>query len=132
MAYMYYNSNPFGKIVGDCVIRGVAKVLDISWLEAYTQLAMYGMDKGDIPSSNALWGSYLKENGFKVSPLPDDCPDCYSVKQFADEHKKGTYLLATGSHVIPLIDGIYYDTWDSGNEVVTYYFERVENNDLQS
>ena len=132
MAYVYYNSNPFGKIVGDCVIRAISKAEDMPWLKAYTELAMFGMENGDIPSSNNLWGKYLRSIGYKVYPLPNECPDCYTVEQFANEHSKGTYILATGSHVIPLIDGIFYDTWNSGNEPISFYFERVKNDDLQS
>jgi hypothetical protein len=26
-------------------------------------------------------------------------------------------MLATGTHVVAVIDGNYYDTWDSGDEV---------------
>lgn len=29
-------------------------------------------------------------------------------------------------HVVAVRDGNYYDIFDSGNEVVTYYWERVK------
>ena len=126
MAYKYYNSNPYNKIVGDCVIRALAAAFGIPWVNAYTELAIYGLEKGDIPSSNNLWGSYLKENGYRVVPLPDTCPNCYTVRQFAEEHPHGTYILATGNHVVACISGDYIDSWDSGDEIVAYYFEKRE------
>ena len=124
MAYQFYNSNPCNKIVGDCVIRAIAVAFDIPWVNAYTELCLYGMEKCDIPSSNSLWGAFLKDNGFKLIPLPDTCPSCYTVRQFAEEHPQGTYILATGNHAIPCISGTYIDSWDSGDEIVAYYFEK--------
>ena len=126
MAYRYYNPNPYNKIVGDCVIRALAVAFGISWVNAYTELAIYGLEKGDIPSSNNLWGSYLRENGYRAVPLPDTCPSCYTVRQFAEEHPYGTYILALGNHVVTCVSGTYIDTWDSGDETIAYYFEKRE------
>jgi hypothetical protein len=33
-------------------------------------------------------------------------------------------VIGTGTHVVAVIGGDYYDTWDSGEKVVLYYFER--------
>jgi hypothetical protein len=68
----------------------------------------------------------LKRQGYKQESLPNACPDCYTVSDFCNEHKQGKYLLATGSHVIAVKDGDYYDTWDSGDEIPVYYFERAD------
>ena len=132
MAYQYYNPNPCKKNVGDCVIRAIAMAFDVSWNDAYTNICLYGIEKCDIPSSNSLWGSYLKEHGFKVRVLPDSCPSCYSVIDFVAEHPIGTYVLATGSHVVTAVNGDYYDSWDSGNEIVAYYFEKENDDELSS
>lgn len=80
----------------------------------------------DMPSSNEVWQSYLINKGFKRFIVPNTCPNCYTVKQFCEEHKNGIYLLATGSHVIAVIGGNYFDTWDSGNEVIIFYFHKEE------
>ena len=71
-----------------------------------------------------VWGSYLKGKGFRRFILPDTCPDCYTVKDFCLDYPYGTYLLATGSHVVAVINGDYYDAWDSGNETPIYYWTR--------
>lgn len=52
------------------------------------------------------------------------CPECYTVADFCWDNPYGYYLLATGTHAVAVIDGDYYDTWDSGNESVAYYYER--------
>lgn len=122
--YVPYNPNPYHKRVDDCVIRGIAKILGKDWNTVYLGVAMQGFTSKNMPSSNAVWGDYLRRKGFKRYAIPNSCPECYTVADFADEHPKGRYLLATGSHVIAVVDGDYYDTWDSGEEVPVYYFER--------
>lgn len=78
----------------------------------------------DMPSSNNVWGEYLKQKGFRRAVIPDTCPSCYTVKDFCFDNPSGKFLLATGSHVIAVVNGDYYDTWDSGEEVPIYYWER--------
>ena len=125
MSYVYENRNPLNKRVGDCVIRAISKIMDMPWDDVAIDLSMMMVLEKDIVSSNSLWGKYLMLNGFIRGNLPDTCPFCYTLEQFCRDFPKGRYVVATGSHVIAVIDGNYYDTFDSGNEVVTYYFERV-------
>lgn len=127
--YKNFNPNPLGKLVGDCVIRGVSKVTNQSWEETYIGICLLGYEMGDMPSANNVWESYLVSKGFSRNLLTDTCPFCYTVKDFCEEYSKGTYLLSTGSHVIAVIDGDYYDAWDSGSEVPMYYwFKKGANN----
>ena len=121
--YKYFNPNSKGKLVGDCVVRGVSMLLDQTWNETYIDICMMGYEMGDMPSSNSVWGSYLYSKGYERTSLPDTCPMCYTVSDFCEEHPSGQYLLATGSHVVCVSDGDYYDAWDSGNEVPVCYWE---------
>lgn len=120
--YKHYNPNPSGKQVGDCVIRGISKLTGQEWDETYLGICVSGFELKDMPSANHVWESYLIERGYSRSMLPDTCPICYTVEDFCQEHPFGCYLLATGSHVIAVEDGDYYDAWDSGNEVPIYYW----------
>lgn len=124
MAYVEYNINPSGNRVGDCVIRAVGTVLGTDWDSAYIDVLLEGFVMKDMPSSNHVWGSYLVKRGFRRTAIPNTCPRCYTVRDFCRDHPTGRFILATGTHVIAVIDGDYYDTWDSGDEVPVYYFER--------
>lgn len=125
--YIYYNTNPSSKKVGDCVVRALSTILKKRWIEIYDDLTDLGREMYDMPSSNEVWSEYLYENGFTRQIVPDTCPFCYTVRRFCDDHRNGAYLLATGSHVIAVIDGNYYDTWDSGDEIPVYYYKRRKN-----
>lgn len=126
MAYIYKNPNPLKKRVGDCVVRGISILTNKSWVYSYICIVAQGLKMYDMPSSNEVWGSYLKSLGYKKYIIPDSCPDCYTTKEFCRDHQDGKFLVATGSHVVAIIDGNYYDTWDSGNEVPIYYFEKKD------
>lgn len=124
MSYVNYNPNPARKLVGDCVIRAIAKSLNKDWEDVYLDIVMLGYQMHDMPSSNAVWGAYLLDNGFKRYVIPDTCPECYTVEEFVDDDPELTGILATGSHVIAVGNGNYYDTWDSGNEIPIFYWRK--------
>ena len=121
-----YNPNPAGRNVGDCAIRAVAKALDLDWETAYVLISMAGYQMNDMPSSNSVWGAVLRKNGFYRHVLPSTCPDCYTVEDFADEHPQGVYVVGTGNHVVTIMDGTAFDSWDSRREIVSYFWSENE------
>lgn len=122
-----FNPNPYGKRVGDCTVRAISKALCQPWTKTYLWLCLYGYMMGDMPSANAVWGAYLKSKGFTRNIVPDTCPDCYTLEQFCADHPFGTYVVALSGHVVSVVDGKVYDTWDSRNEIPIYYWNRKEN-----
>ena len=122
--YVYYNNNPLGRAVDDCVVRALSVLLDQTWDITYTDLTLVGYSMCLMPSNNAVHISYLKQHGYKMHVLSLDCPDCVTVKDFAEDHPYGKYFLATGDHAVSLIQGNYYDVFDSGGEVIAYYFSK--------
>ena len=123
--YEYYNPNPYGRTTGDCVIRAICKALDAPWLDIYWGLCFDGAEFGDWGNVNGVWSKYLKERGFERQTIPNTCPDCYTVANFASDHPKGIYILATGTHAVCVKDGTIYDSWNSSEEVPIYYFQEV-------
>lgn len=126
MTYEYYNPNPNGKTVSDCVIRAISKALNQSWETTYIELALQGYLMGDLPNANAVWSAYLKNKGFHRDVVSNDCPDCYTITDFAEEHPNGTYIIGTGTHAVAVVDGVIYDAWRSDNEQPIYFFYRQE------
>lgn len=126
--YKYINENKLGRNVGDCVIRAISTLLNQSWDETYIGIAIQGFISADMPSSDSVWGDYLIYKGYEKSILPHDCPSCLTVRDFAELHPDGKYLLFVGGHVVPVIQGDYYDTYDSGDRVVIYFFQKVRRN----
>lgn len=124
--YSEYNPNPFKRRVGDCVIRAISKALDQSWTQTYVDLSLQGYLMGDLLSSNAVWGAYLKGKGFTRDIMANDCPECYTLEDFCNEYPQGVFVVGTGTHAIAIIDGIIYDAWDSSNEVPLYFWKRKE------
>lgn len=120
--YKHFNINPSGKNVGDCVVRAVSKATGQGWDDTYIALCMQGLMEHDMPSANAVWGDYLRRLGFRRYIVPDMCPDCYTVSRFAEEHPVGIYILALSGHVVCVKNGDWFDSWDSGNETVIYFW----------
>ena len=119
------NPNPLGKQTGDCVVRAISIALDQSWRETFRELCKVGEIECDMPSSNFIWGIYLKKRGARQFLLPENCPECITVRAFAEIYPQGVYVIGTGSHAVCVIDGDWYDSWDSGTEVPTYFWKVI-------
>ena len=124
MMYVHLNLNRDNKFVGDCVIRAISKLLNQSWERTYIDLVIQGYVMADMPSSDVVWQAYLRRHGFNRYVIPNTCPDCYTVADFAADHPTGNYLLFVGQHVVTVEDGNYYDSWDSGYRIPIYYFSQ--------
>lgn len=130
--FKYKNKNKLGRIVGDCVIRAISTLLNQTWDETYIGIVIQGFISADMPSSDDVWGDYLFYKGYERCVLPHKCPDCLTVREFAERYDTGRYLLFVGGHVVAVINGKYYDTWDSGDKVVIYFFQKREKPDSTS
>ena len=127
MAFIRYNPNPTGRNVGDCSVRAVAKALKIDWETAYGLIAANGYAMGDMPSSDIVWGSVLRQNGFYRQAIPNRCPDCYTARDFCRDNPYGTYVLGFGGHVATVVNGDLYDSWNSSDQIPQYYWYRKDN-----
>lgn len=117
MAFIYYNPNPVGRSVGDCSIRALTKALNVDWETAYLMACVNGMSMGDLPNSDSVWGSVLRQNGFMRKSIPNTCPECYTAEEFAKDNPHGIFVLGFGGHVATIVDGDLFDSWNSSKEI---------------
>lgn len=124
MSFIRSNPNPQGAEVGDCTVRALCNAEGITWEQAFLTLCVQSFMMADMPSSNNVFGSYLIEHGYKYHAIAESFPLSYTVADFCEKHKNGVFILGTGTHVVCVKDGNYIDSWDSGNKIPIYYFER--------
>lgn len=126
--FIEYNPNPIGgRRVGDCAVRAVAKALGKTWERAYVLLAEAGYRMGDMPSSNAVIGNVLRNNGFKKAVIPNGCPDCYTASDFCEDNPIGTFVLLFDGHIACVVNGSIWDSWNSSDEIpILVWYKDVE------
>lgn len=122
--FRYLNVNPRSRDTIDCTVRAISLFLEQSWDDTYWGICTIGFLTKDMPSSDRTWIRYLVSKYCKRYTIPNTCPMCYTVKDFCYDFPYGRYLLKVDEHVVAVIDGYYYDTWDSGDEVVSYYWRK--------
>lgn len=125
MSYVHFNNNPVGRRTGDCSVRSISKALNLGWEAAHLMLDINAIGMGDMPSSDLVLGATLRQNGFYKYLINGYT----TVEDFCDTHSKGVYVLFCGGHVVTAIDGDIYDSWDSGKEVVQYYWSKEDKHD---
>lgn len=121
--FVRYNENPCNKRTIDCTVRALSTLLDEDWNKIYIQLCVLGYEVCDMPSSKSTVNRFLSSKGFKRFLTPEDSGE-YTVSDFTHDYPEGRYLLATDSHVVPVIDGDYIDTWDSGREIPLFFWRK--------
>lgn len=127
--YKYYqpNEKDLKDKYGDCTIRAISKALNCSWLEAYDVCVPFEREE-QCPISCMTLDLYKKVFGSlgfeyhsitvkKGSKRP-------TVESFSKEHKKGTYICRVANHFVTVVDGDYFDTWDSGDCCLYGYYEK--------
>lgn len=125
--YFQPNKKDIKDKVGDCQIRALCKALGLTWLEAFDltiplcrELQTYTIFDGDPAKTreamNNLGFTYTGVSNKKGTKRP-------TVDSFAKEHKTGTYIVKVAHHVVAVVDGKYYDTWDSGRCCLYGYYE---------
>ena len=130
--YCYYQPNhkDLKDKFGDCQVRALSKALNISWLEAFDltipicrevqSYTIFGADLETKKESLAKLGfTYTGISNAKGAKRP-------TVKDFAKAHPTGSYICKVAHHVVAVVDGKYYDTWDSGYKSLYGYYTRIK------
>lgn len=130
--YKYFqpNKKDLKDKVGDCQVRAFCKALNLSWVEAFDltipicrELQTYTIFDCDLAKTKEamerLGFTYTGISNKKGSTRP-------TVEKFAKEHPNGTYIVSLSHHVVAVVDGTFYDTWDSGEKCLYGYYTKRE------
>ena len=113
--FSYYNINPQGERVSDCVTRAIALASGLDYHEVkeklYYTAKLLNCDKLCVCCYRHLLDEVLKYKRINC--------DGYSLGEFADKHPYGVYLVRMSGHISCLIDGTVYDIWDCRDEWLT-------------
>lgn len=126
--FQYYQPNKLDlkDKVGDCQIRALSKALGLTWVETFDKVMpicreqqvmdIFSCDLQKTKEAMARIGfEYVGISNKKGSKRP-------TVDRFAKEHTEGTYIAVVAHHVVAVVDGAYYDTWDSGECCMYGYY----------
>lgn len=122
--WILYQPNPKKRNTGDCTIRAYTKAFDMSWDDAYTMAMRYGKEYGAPPNDAKVVDKILTEEFGFTCTKTRKCDGRMTVNEFAATHPKGTYLIKVYGHLVTIVDGFYYDTWDSGSKKVMAYYSK--------
>lgn len=124
--WVKYQPNPKNNNTGDCSIRAYCKAENLEWDDAYDMATKLGKEMSMICDDHKVVDKILIETfGYKYVKGEKGAKK-RTVNEFAIEHPKGKYILWVHAHVVTLIDGYYYDSWDSGNRKLNGYYIKDE------
>ena len=128
--FVYYqpNKKDLKDKVGDCQARALSKVLGLTWVEAFDvtipicrELQTYTFFDCDLNKTKEAMGrmgfEYTGISNKRGSKRP-------TVDGFAKDHPQGSYIVTVARHVVAVVDGKYYDTWDSGEKCMYGYYTK--------
>ena len=127
--FKYYqpNDKDLKDRTGDCVIRALTKVMNKTWVEIYDELVPIGRRVQAFGNDQITYTTYLKENGFEYQGISNKKGSKRpTIKEFANKNREGTYFCKAANHVVAVVDGIYYDTWDSGRKPMYGYWKKMQ------
>lgn len=144
-----YNPNPEDKNTGDCSIRAYCAAFKLDWNKAYDIASKMGKSMAELPDSGRVVKSILEnEFGMHVmeESVTDDGDNAdhhedlldndendkkkkkkdkkrkvakMTINEFAMTHPFGTYVCLQRGHATTVIDGEYWDSWDSGDKKIS-------------
>ena len=128
--YFQPNEKDLKDKYGDCTIRALCKIFECTWLDAFRKTLPLCEQHQLMPSYMFFAGHEdemaemlgLKRNSISVKK-GQKRP---TVDEFAKSHPQGRFIVKVAHHVVAVVDGKYYDTWDSGKKPLYGYYELIK------
>lgn len=121
--FVKYQPNPQQNKTGDCSIRAYCKAEGMEWDDAYDIAVKYGKTCAALPDdANVVDTILTQEFGYSGEKLKKDKK--VTVNEFCLANPTGTFILSMRGHVVTVVDGKYYDSWDSGKKKVNKVYSK--------
>ena len=116
-----YNPNPKERNIGDCTLRSYCAAFGIDWDKAFdiaTKVAKENSSMIQYVADKVLTEEFNCVVDEKYNKKTVKGKDRITVNEFAMSHPYGTYILHVRQHQVTVINGMYWDSWDSGKKKV--------------
>ncbi len=123
--FTYYqpNTKDLKDEFGDCVIRALTKVTGKTWEQVFDDLVPIAREMQCMPNGKPCYKEYLKRIGYTYVGVSNKAGTKRpTVSSFSVGHKKGAFIARVAHHIVAIVDGRFYDTWDSGPKSLYGYW----------
>lgn len=110
MSFKFYQPNQKQEIAYDCAIRALTKAFSKTWLEIFDELVKIARNLQVVPNEDKCFNEFLRNY-----PLKKFRKTKPTIREFAESHNKGTYIVRAPNHLVAVKDGDYFDCWDCGD-----------------
>lgn len=125
--FRFYNANPKNKFTCDCGIRAISTATQIPYNQVVMELAEMQCTTGYDVGDTKLINKYLQSKGWIKHTQPRKADNTkYTGKEFCERaHYYENYIANIGGHhIVAIIDGRVYDTWDSTDGCIGNYWTK--------
>lgn len=120
-----FNPNPIkNSKANDCTIRAYCAAENIDWDEAYDIASKRGKNCAFMPNDKSAVQEIIKKDLCYTHHKLKKDEKGITVSEFAIKHDTGTFLVMIARHLVAVVNGKYYDSWDSGDKKVSCYYEK--------
>lgn len=130
--FTWYNANPKGKIIGDCVLRAISTAEGESWETTYKKMFDLSVKRGEIFNDKKFIEAYLKSIGYTKMKQPRKTNNKkYTGSDWCKElqrigNTKTIIANIGGHHIVCIKDNKVLDIWNSTCKCIGNYWIRVE------
>ena len=124
--FHYHNANPKNKLTTDCVARAICTALEQSYEQTVRELTEFWLKTGYDMSDVMCYGKYLESKGCikHKQPRKEDNTK-YTGKEFCEicvSEYKNYIAHIGGNHIVAIMNGKVFDTWDSTDGCIGNYW----------
>lgn len=110
---------------GDCVVRALCAVMNISWHESFDLLTENARKTYNMPNDKQNFTTILKEAGFKEYTCKAvKGQKRITVEGLANINPNGSIFVIVANHTTAIFNGKILDSWNTSNKCVYRYFKK--------